>query len=103
MWQHQNHALHNSKSNCSSILEGDTNTQIQAIYNLGSGSVPKEAHNMWKCTQDKLIALPLAYKQQWIEMAIIAQKQQAQQLAGPYQSKQRYMQTWAIHLGQKHN
>jgi len=73
MWQHQNHVLHNSKSNQSTILEGNTNAQLQAIYDLGSSSIPKEARILWKCTKKELIALPL-YKQQWIEMAIIAQQ-----------------------------
>jgi len=95
--------LHNSKPNRNNILEGNTNAQIQAIYDMVPSSFPKEASILLKCNQEELIALPLAYKQQWIEMAIIAQKRQAQQLTGPYQSERRYMQTWAIQLGQKHN
>ncbi len=103
MWQHRNHALHNSELNQSNILEGNTNVRLQAIYHLGSGSIPTVARILWKHTKKELIALPLAYKQQWIETAIIAQQKQVQQLAGPYQSERRYMQTWAIPLGQKHN
>jgi len=74
MWQRRNHAIHNSKLHQSNILEGNTNACLQAIYDLGSGSVPTAAHILWKRTKKELIALPLVYKQQWIKMAIIAQQ-----------------------------
>jgi len=83
MWQHQNHAFHQSELNKSTILESNANTHLRAIYDLGSGSVPIAARILWKRTKKELIALPLAYKQQWIEPAIIAQHKQVQQLAGP--------------------
>jgi len=96
MGHHQNQALHHSQTNQVNILEYDTNQQIQAIYDQGLGSFPQDVILLLKWKISELIDLPLAYKQQWIDTALIAQKRQAKQLAGPYQSERKYMQTWAI-------
>jgi len=98
MWHHRNHALHNSPTNREQILEGKTNQRIRVIYEQGPGSFPRDAISLLKRTQSELITLPLAYKKQWIETALIAQKRRAKQLAGPYQRERKYMQTWAIRL-----
>jgi len=96
MWHHWNQALHHSQISRVNILEYNTNQQIQAIYDQGPGSFPRDAISLLKWKMSELIDLPMAYKQQWIETALIAQKWREKQLAGPYQSKQKYMQTWAI-------
>jgi len=101
MWHHRNHALHNSPTNCDQILECATNQRIRVIYDRGS--FPRDAISLLKQTLPELITLPLAYKKQWVETALIAQKWWAKQLAGPYQSEWKYMQTWAIQIGKKHN
>jgi len=88
--------------NRDNILEHDMNSRIREIYDKGLGSFPSKAFILLKQTQADLIALLLAYKQQWIATALLAQQWQAQQLAGPYQNKWRFMQTWAIQLGQPH-
>jgi len=77
-------------------VEYDTNQQIRAIYNQGLGSFPHDVMALLKRKVTKLIDLPLAYKQQWIETSLLAQKQRVKQLAGPSQSEWKYMQTWAI-------
>jgi len=61
-------------------------------------SFPQEAAILLKWQLLDLIALPLAYKQQWINTAVIAQAKQAKQKAGPYQNERKYMESWVIQI-----
>jgi len=74
MWHHRNQVLHHSEINQGNIVEYDTNQQIWAIYNQGLGSFPCDVMAVLKRKVTNLIDLPLAYKQQWIETALLAQK-----------------------------
>jgi len=74
MWHHWNQALHHSQINQANIVEYDINQCIQAIYDQGPASFPRDAISLLKQKLPELLDLPLAYKKQWIETALIAQK-----------------------------
>jgi len=90
-------ALQSGSSQIQKQLPTDSGIQcIRTIYNRGPGSFPCKAAILLKHQLLDLLALPLAYKQQWIDTAIIAQKKQAKQQAGPYHSKRKYIENWVI-------
>jgi len=79
--------------NWSQILEAEVNQNVMELYDLGPGAFANSAA-MFKHPLAKLLQLPQAYKNHWVETAQIAKARKDRGKAGPYQQERRSMQIW---------